>query len=88
MNIFSTLQNKYREIVNNNSTNIEFELKLLEIYDIEFELLKTIFNLQENKNTNEKNNNIIKKIESIKTVRHDTKKYNDELNKLSELLYV
>jgi hypothetical protein len=95
--LFNKLKIKYNELINNNSlNNVEFEINLLEIYDIEFELLKEIHETMisndvinfKKKITKEQNENIMKMIDNIKTIKHDSKKYSCELNKLSDLLVV
>jgi hypothetical protein len=88
VDLYNLLKNKYNEITLNKSlTPIDFDIKLQEIYDTEFELLTAIAEIKCVKINTDKSDTIRKKIEHIKELRKNKKPtYYNELNSLSELL--
>lgn len=88
MNLFNLLKSKYNEITMNKSlTSEDFDNKLQEIYDTEFDLLVAIAEVKTKQIKDTDAEKINKKIEYIKDLRaNKNQNFYDELNKLSELL--
>ena len=90
MDLFNLLKNKYNEITMNKSlSQNDFDTKLQEIYDTEFDLLVGVAESKSKKMKESDNEKIHKKIEYIKDLRaNKNPNYYNELNSLSELLCV
>lgn len=88
MDLFNLLKAKYNEITMNKSlTQDDFDIKLQEIYDAEFDLLIAIFEVKNKNMNNEDIEKINKKIEYIKDLRaNKNNNFYNELNFLSELV--
>jgi hypothetical protein len=88
MDLFNLLKTKYNEITMNKSlSKDDFEIKLQEIYDTEFDLLIAIYDVKTKKMNSEENEKVQKKIEQIKELRNNKNlNYYNELHTLSELL--
>jgi hypothetical protein len=90
MNLFNLLKSKYNEITMNKSlSQNDFDTKLQEIYDTEFDLLVAIAEAKSTKLKDSDNEKFHKKIEYIKDLRSNKNpNYYTELHSLSELLCV
>jgi len=88
MDLFNLLKSKYNEITMNKSlTQEDFDHKLQEIYDTEFDLLIAIFEVKNKKMKDIDVEKISKKIEYIKDLRSNkNNNFYNELNGLSGLL--
>lgn len=88
MDLFNLLKSKYNELTMNKSLSTEdFDLKLQEIYDTEFDLLVAIYEVKNKKMKEIDSEKISKKIEYIKDLRaNKNSNFYNELNLLSELL--
>ena len=88
MDLFNLLKSKYNEITMNKSlSNEDFDAKLHEIYETEFDLLIAIAEAKSYQMKDTDNEKINKKIEYIKDLRaNKNNSFYDELNVLSELL--
>jgi hypothetical protein len=88
MDLFNLLKSKYNEITMNKSlSQSDFDTKLQEIYDTEFDLLVAIAEAKSKKMKEPDVEKINKKIEYIKDLRaNKNSNYYNELNSLSELL--
>jgi hypothetical protein len=88
MNLFNLLKSKYNEITMNKSlSGDDFDNKLNEIYDTEFDLLVAVAEAKTKKMKESDSEKINKKIEYIKDLRaNKNPNYYGELNTLSELL--
>lgn len=86
--LFNELKNKFDELSFNYELNPEdFNNKINNIHDIEFELLVTIYNLKKDSMNIEQKNNIINNIKNIKEMKHNKPdNYHEEINNLLELL--
>ena len=85
MDLFNLVKSKYNELTENKSTNQQnFDNKLQEIYDAEFDLLIAINDVKSKKMKDKDVKNINKKIQYIKDLRlAKDNNYNLELNNLS-----
>lgn len=90
MNLFNLLKSKYNEISMNKSLNQhDFDIKLQEIYDTEFDLLLAIAEIKSKKMNNSDNEKINKKIDHVRELRmNKNPNYHIELHSLSELLCI
>lgn len=90
MDLFNLLKSKYNEITMNKSlSQNDFDAKLQEIYDTEFDLLVAVAEVKSKKMKESDNEKIQKKIEYIKDLRaNKNPNYYNELSSLSELLCV
>jgi hypothetical protein len=90
IDLYNLLKSKYNEITTNKSLSQgDFDIKLQEIYDTEFDLLVAIGEIKCKKMKESDSNIINKKIEYIKDLRaNKNQNYYGELNYLSELLCV
>jgi hypothetical protein len=88
MDLFNLLKSKYNEITMNKSlSQNDFDTKLEEIYDTEFDLLVAVADAKSKKMKEVDNEKIQKKIEYIKDMRaNKNPNYHMELSSLSELL--
>jgi len=88
MALFNLIRQKYNELTQNKSiSQLDFDDKLEEIYDTEFDLLVAIANVKMNKIDPKDAKNINDKLQNVKNLRlTKDKRYNSELNNLSELL--
>jgi hypothetical protein len=88
MDLFNLLKSKYNEITMNKSlTDQDFDLKLQEIYDTEFDLLIAIFDVKNKQMKESDIEKINKKIDYIKDLRANKNiNFYNELNILSELV--
>jgi hypothetical protein len=88
MDLFNLLKSKYNELTMNKSlTSEDFDNKLQEIYDTEFDLLVAIAKVKTTQMKNTDEEKINKKIEYIKDLRaNKNPKFYDELISLSSLL--
>ena len=90
MDLYNLVKSKYNEItINKSLTQDDFDAKLQEIYDTEFDLLVAIAETKTKKMKESDSEKINKKIEYIKDLRaNKNPNYYGELNSLSELLCV
>ncbi len=90
MDLYNLVKSKYNEITMNKSlSQDDFDVKLQEIYDTEFDLLVVIAETKTKKMKEFDSEKINKKIEYIKDLRaNKNPNYYGELNSLSELLCV
>jgi len=88
MDLFNLLKNKYNEIVINKSlSSNDFETKIQEIYETEFDLLVAIADIKIQKMKDIDSEKIYKKIELIKELKKNKdSNFHNQLNSLSELL--
>ena len=88
IDLYNLLKSKYNEITTNKSlSESDFDIKLQEIYDTEFDLLVAIAEIKTKKMKEFDSEKINKKIEYIKELRNNkNSNYYGELNYLSELL--
>lgn len=88
MDLYNLVKSKYNEITMNKSlSQTDFDVKLQEIYDTEFDLLVAIAETKCKKMKESDSEKINKKIEYIKDLRaNKNPNYYEELNSLSELL--
>jgi hypothetical protein len=88
MDLLNLIKTKYNELTQNKSINqLDFDDKIEEIYDTEFDLLVTISQIKMKRMNKSDANKLEEQINRIKKLRlTNDKNYNLELNNLSELL--
>ena len=88
MGLFNLIKQKYNELTQSKSiSQLDFDDKLEEIYDTEYDLLVAIAEVKMSKLDKKEADKIKENLASVKNLRiTKDKRYNSELNNLSELL--